>query len=132
MGVGTPAAARKIIMNATEVRLAVKPAPNAASVDMNNCLRSEYELTRCVSTAGVLCIALKLFSFLGTNSSCRRGPGFVFRLPDSQTDFVLHYVPGSRKGMIDRARAVRTKGENLNSLMIPMIAAIPSATMTGV
>ena len=107
MGVGTPPAARKIIMNATEVRLAVKPAPNAASVDMNNCLRSEYERTRCVSTAGVLCIALKLFSFLGTNSSCRRGP-------------------------IYRARAVRTKGENLNRLMIPMIAAIPSATMTGV
>lgn len=121
MGVGTPPAARKIIMNATEVRLAVKPAPNAASVDMNNCLRSEYERTRCVSTAGVLCIALKLFSFLGTNTSCRRGPIYRARA-----------VSSYRRGPIYRARTVRTKGENLNRLMIPMIAAIPSATMTGV
>ena len=63
MGVGTPAVNRKIPMSAIEVRLAVRPAPNAASADMLICFKREYEVPRCASTAGVLCIVFKLFSF---------------------------------------------------------------------
>src|SRR5437588_6335742 len=67
MGVATPAMTRNTPMSAAEVKLAVKPAPNAASVDMTICLRRAYEVTFCASTVGILCVVRKWFSFLVPN-----------------------------------------------------------------